>query len=334
MPERSWDEYVLSHPLGTPFHLSAWKKSLVETFGYEPHYLTSTSNGVVDGVLPLFLVRNWIVGKILVSTPFATYGGVLASSEEAKRRLLDEAAGLARSLNVDHLELRNTDPVQCGGFAPITRYVDFIQPTEPGDEEQLLAFLPRKIRNKIRKSLKSPFSAREADGLSGFLSVMAENYRRLGTPIFPDRWFQSLVRNFGEMVTVREVLLDGELATASMNFLHNGRMYNYYSGSREKYLPLAPNNYMYFDLLLWAGNHGMRIFDFGRSKLESGNYEFKKQWATEIVEMPYEMLLVKRKELPNFSPTNPKFQLMIKMWQRMPIGLTRVLGPRLIGMFP
>jgi hypothetical protein len=163
---------------------------------------------------------------------------------------------------------------------------------------------------------------------------MAENYRRLGTPIFPDRWFQSLVRYFGEMVHVREVLLEGELATASMNLLCNGRVYNYYSGSRERLLPLAPNNFMYFDLLLWSGNQGFRVFDFGRSKIDSGNYEFKKQWSTEIVEMPYEMLLVKRKEMPNFTPTNPKYQLGIKAWQHLPIWMTRVIGPRLIGMFP
>jgi FemAB-related protein (PEP-CTERM system-associated) len=306
----------------------------VDTFGYQPEYLVSTHDGAIDGVLPLFLVRNWMVGKVLISTPFSTYGGVLADSEESARRLLNRAAALAREWNVDHLELRNVHAQQCAGFTRISRYVDFIQYIEPGDEEQLLAALPRKIRNKIRKALKSPFSSREAASLDGFLSVMAENYRRLGTPIFPDRWFQSLVRYFGEMVQIREVLLEEQLATASMNFLYNGRVYNYYSGSRERFLPLAPNNFMFFDLLLWSGNHGFRVFDFGRSKIDSGNYEFKKQWSTEILEMPYEILLIKRTELPNFSPTNPKYQLGIRAWQHMPLWMTRVIGPRLIGMFP
>lgn len=91
---------------------------------------------------------------------------------------------------------------------------------------------------------------------------------------------------------------------------------------------------MYFDLLLWSGNQGFRVFDFGRSKIDSGNYEFKKQWPTEIIEMPYEMLLVRCKELPNFSATNPKYQLGIRAWQHMPLWMTRVVGPRLIGMFP
>ena len=52
------------------------------------------------------------------------------------------------------------------------------------------------------------------------------------------------------------------------------------------------------------------------------------------VEVPFEILLVKRQELPNFSFTNPKYQLGIKAWQHMPLWMTRVFGPRLIGMFP
>jgi FemAB-related protein (PEP-CTERM system-associated) len=332
--ERAWDDFVLQHPLRTPFHLSAWKKCLVETFAYQPYYLTSTSDGAIDGVLPLFLVKNWVIGKVLISTPFAVYGGILANSEAAKQRLVNEATALAKKLAVDYLELRNIDPQQSAGFSPVDRYVDFIQYVQPGDQELLLAALPRKVRNLIRKSLKSPFCARRAPALSGFLSVMAENYRRLGTPIFPDRWFESLVRHFGEVADVREVLLNGQIATASMNFLLGDRVYNYYAGSREHLLPLAPNNFMYFEQLLWAGNEGFRIYDFGRSKIDSGNYEFKKQWATELHPLPYEVLLVERKELPNISPTNPKFHLVIQIWRRMPIWLTRVIGPRLIGMFP
>ena len=44
-------------------------------------------------------------------------------------------------------------------------------------------------------------------------------------------------------------------------------------------------------------------------------------------ELPYELILVNRKELPNFSPANPKFSLAIRAWQKVPLPITRVLGP-------
>jgi hypothetical protein len=50
--------------------------------------------------------------------------------------------------------------------------------------------------------------------------------------------------------------------------------------------------------------------------------------------LPYEMLLVRRKEVPNFSPTNPKFQFAIRVWQHLPLPVTRMLGPSLVRLFP
>ena len=53
-----------------------------ETFGYEPKYLLAEDNGRLVAVLPLFLISNLLAGRILLSTPFAVYGGVLAAAPE------------------------------------------------------------------------------------------------------------------------------------------------------------------------------------------------------------------------------------------------------------
>jgi len=45
-------------------------------------------------------------------------------------------------------------------------------------------------------------------------------------------------------------------------------------------------------------------------------------------------LLVSQKEVPNYSPQNPKFQLAIKIWQKLPLSVTRLLGPRIVRLFP
>jgi hypothetical protein len=63
-------------------------------------------------------------------------------------------------------------------------------------------------------------------------------------------------------------------------------------------------------------------------------FEFKRHWNTTQRELPYEMILVRRKDLPNFSPANPKFELAIQIWRRLPLFLTRLAGPRLIRLFP
>ena len=97
----------------------------------------------------------------------------------------------------------------------------------------------------------------------------------------------------------------------------------------------AANNFMYFDLMRWGAWNGYRLFDFGRSKkLGGGSYDFKSHWGMLERDLPYEILLVKRKTLPNFSPKNPVFDLPIRVWRNLPLSLTRWLGPRLIRLVP
>jgi hypothetical protein len=103
----TWDEFVRRHPHGTPFHLTAWKKSIEETFGYRSFYLAVEDGAGLRGVLPLFLVSNRIIGKALISSPFAVYGGMLADSAEAATALKESVQALGCSLDVDYVELRN-----------------------------------------------------------------------------------------------------------------------------------------------------------------------------------------------------------------------------------
>jgi FemAB-related protein (PEP-CTERM system-associated) len=330
-----WDAFVRAHPHGSPFHLMAWKKTMEEVFGYAPRYLVATDGNGVRGVLPLFLVKNFVMGKVLISSPFAVYGGILADSPEAKQAIGEYAKKLGRELGVEHIELRNAYPEQVLETPNVSRYVTFTREVSP-DEDAILGALPFKKRNKIRKGLKNNFSMRiQRSDYRTFEDLHSRNLRRLGTPNFPPRLFGALLENFAGQVDIREVLLDGKVVVAAcMNFYFRDQMHTYYAASDQRYLSLAPNDFMYFDHLRWAGKNGYRIFDFGRSKLGSGTVEYKRYWGTTMRELPYEILLINRKEVPNFSPQNPKFELAIKIWQRLPLPVTRALGPQLVKLFP
>jgi len=333
--ESAWDAYVARHPLASPFHLAAWKHAIEQTFGYRPLYLfASDSSRGMAGVLPLFLVDTVLTGRVLISTPFAVYGGILAESPEAHAALVAELRRLAESLRVQYVELRNAFPEQCAGFSPVDRYVTFTQPVSPMSDDELLATVHKKTRNMVRKALKSPYSWRPAPSLDHFYRLLANNYRRLGTPVFPRSFFERLLAGFGPLADVREILLEDRVAAVAFNFLFAGSMHTYYAASDPGCLAQAPNNYMYFEFLRWAGHNRFHVFDFGRSKKGTGTFEFKRHWGTTLRELPYEILLVTRKRLPNFSPQNPKFELAIRAWRRLPLPVANALGPRLVRLFP
>ena len=121
---------------------------------------------------------------------------------------------------------------------------------------------------------------------------------------------------------------------ASLNFLFRNDMHIYYAAADTRYNALGPNTYMYFDHLRWGCANGYETFDFGRCKRETSVFEFKRHWNTVMRELPYEIALIRRRELPNFSPTNPRFELAIKAWRRIPLALTRVIGPWFVRLFP
>jgi FemAB-related protein (PEP-CTERM system-associated) len=329
-----WDAFVLRHRHGSPFHLTAWKESIQETFGYRPQYLAAAdASGRLEGVLPLFLVQNPLMGKVLLSTPFAVYGGILHESEEALALLRDEAAALGRKLGVQHIELRNAWPEQCAGFSAVTRYVTFTQEIGP-DAEAILEAIPRKTRYMVRKALKAGFTTRRTTEIEAFFDLYSQNLRRLGTPSFPKKHFRTLLRHFGASAEIREVLLEGKVVAAVFSFFFRDQILPYYGASDPAYNAQAPNNYMYYELMEWGGKNGYTRFDFGRSKMETGSFDFKAHWGMETRPLPYEMQLVKRKTLPDFTPKNPRFRRAIELWKKVPLPVTRLLGPALVRLVP
>ena len=331
----AWDRFVMDHPCGSPFHLIAWKKSIEQTFGYRPMYLVAVrEQGQICGVLPLFLVSSLLTGRRLVSSPFAVYGGVLADSQEARDSLVDRAKQIGAGLQVKDIELRNAWESQCSGLPRVSRYVTFTQEIGP-DEEAILNSIPRKTRAAVRKSLKESLATRrELSDIASFEDLYSRNLRRLGTPCFPKRHFTNLLKNFQGMADIREITLGGKVVAAVLTFYFKDQVLPYYGASDPLYNAAQPNNFMYFDLMRWGGQNGYRLFDFGRSKRVKGSYDFKSHWGMVERELHYEVHLVTSKDLPNYSPANPAFRLPIWCWQRLPLGLTKVLGPRLIRFVP
>ncbi len=84
---------------------------------------------------------------------------------------------------------------------------------------------------------------------------------------------------------------------------------------------------MYWELMRHSCERGLRVFDYGRSKQGTGPYSFKKNWGFEPAPLHYEYHLVKAREMPDISPMNPKYRLFINAWKRLPLPITRMIGP-------
>jgi hypothetical protein len=79
-----------------------------------------------------------------------------------------------------------------------------------------------------------------------------------------------------------------------------------------------------------ACERGLKVFDYGRSKKDTGPYAFKKNWGFEPQPLHYEYCLYKRDAIPENSPSNPKYRLLIAVWRKLPRGVVNALGPQIV----
>jgi FemAB-related protein (PEP-CTERM system-associated) len=322
----SWDAFVMACPQATFFHRAGWQRILREVFHHEAHYLLARTEGRITGVLPLAHVRSLLFGNSLSSLPFAAYGGVAAADEASAAALELEAQHLAQRLGVPHLELRHVER-RHPDWPEQDLYVTFRKEILPEEEANMLA-IPRKQRAMVRKGIKQGLKSEIDATADRFFSLYADNVHRHGTPDMPKRYFAELMREFGpdcEVLTVTGP--DGRLLSSVMSFYFRGEVLPYYAGDDFAARDLAANDFKYWELMRRSCARGLKVFDYGRSKLGTGPFSFKKNWGFEPTPLHYEYRLYKRDTVPQNNPNNPKYKFLIKTWRRMPLGLANWLGP-------
>src|SRR5215831_11501825 len=320
-----WDRFVEGHPGGTFFHLSGWERVLKNALGHRTHYLVARNGSAITGVLPLARVKSYLFGDALISTPFCVYGGALATDDSTRIALEDAAAKLSRGLGVDYLEIRNRARSRADWPAK-NLYFTFRRTLDPDPEKNMLA-IPRKQRAEVRAGIKKGLVVEFDAQLDRFYAIYSESVRNLGTPVFSKRYFQTLRQEFGARCEVGTVTHQGKAVASLMTFWFRDEVLPYYGGGLGAARPLSAYDYMYWDLMRRACERGVRTYDFGRSKADSGPFRYKKHWGFEPELLNYEYVLGKSGALPNLSPTNPKYELFVRAWQRLPLGASRWLGP-------
>lgn len=324
--EARWDAFVAGRPEGTFFHLSGLRRVIERGFRRQSYYLYAEDGGEIVGVLPLVHVPSRLFGRALVSTGFYVYGGPIGATSAAHAALDEAAIDLAKNLKVEYLEYRNRQPLRPDWPRQDNLYATFRKPIDPDPDVNMKA-IPRKQRAMVRKGQKFGLSVTVDRDVDRFFAIYSESVRNLGTPVFPKAIFTALTEEFGENCDILTISHDGAAVASVVSFYFRDEVLPYYGGSIASARPLAANDFMYWSLMEHARARGARLFDFGRSKVGTGAYAFKKFWGFEPEPLHYEFRLFAAEDLPEINPLNPKYKLMIETWKRMPLPLANTLGP-------
>lgn len=325
----SWDRFVMDSPSGTFFHRIGWREILENAFRLEPHYLIAERGSQIVGILPLVHQKSLLFGNALLSTPFCVEGGPLATDAAADAALTAAAVSLLHETRSSYVEFRTRKAYHSGWNARSNLYATFSGPITSDDKANLLA-IPRKQRAVVRKTIEGSLVSLVDAGVDDFFAVYAESVRNLGTPVFSRRYFAELKRTFGSDCDIVVVKDAGVAVSAVLNFYHKDTVLPYYGGGTLGARRTGANDFLYWEVIRRAAERGYRRFDFGRSKVGTGAFAFKKNWGFAPEFLEYEYFLRAGQALPDKNPLNPKYSLPIEIWKRLPLPLANFLGPFLV----
>lgn len=332
--DAAWDEFVHANSRGTLFHTTAWRDLVARHSGHRSLYLVAAEGAAIRGVLPLFLVKSPFLGTALVSVPWAVYGGIAAADPEAEGALLAAARASADQAGARYVELRNLGG-RTGELPASDLYVTFLRDL-PADPEACLELIPRKSRASTRHARDK--HGMEFEGgrqyLDAFYDLFVTNKQDLGSPVFARSWFADLLERFGDGALLHVVRHQGVVVAAVFSFVHRGVLMPYYSGSNLAAERLGSMNFMYWKLMEEGVRLGLQRFDFGRSRADSGACSFKKNMGFEPTPLDYQYDLRGGAKIPSVNPGNPRFDFVKRAWAKLPVGVVKWLGPRLMRYLP
>lgn len=327
--EQRWDAFVESAPAATFFHLSGWRRVIEGAFKHRTFYLMAERGERVTGVLPLTLVKTRLFGASLISNAFCVYGGPVGSDEASVRALEDAAIQLMEQLRVPVLEFRSWGQTREHWASRTDLYATFRKPID-GTIENNLKEIPRKQRAMVRKGIQNGLTSTIDDGIDRFYRVYSESVRNLGTPVFSRNFFQLLRAVFPRNSDIVTITKDSSPVASVMNFYFRKEVLPYYGGGTADARRLAANDFMYWEVMRRACEQGCQLFDFGRSKIGTGAYDFKRYWGFEPTPLIYQYCLTPGHEIPDLNPLNPKLRFFVELWKKLPLSVASRLGPAIV----
>jgi serine/alanine adding enzyme len=334
-----WEELTAQSADATIGHLWEWRDLVGAAYGFDSFYLMAqNSRGRAVAGAPFVFVRSLLYGSELSSMPYIDYGGVChadsidpAARAAADAELIASARELASKLRAKRLHIRSLQKMDAP-FEVSTEKVAQHLALSKSVEEQM-SRLPSERRNRLKRIGKLGLGVEVGDPtdaatLANFGGVYSENQRDLGSPTHSRRFFRELVVRLRDRLSLICVRNNGRVIAAGLAMNFRGAMTLPWSGATAESRPVYGTNALYWRAISLAIETGCHTFDFGRSTLGSGVYEFKRQWGPTPVQPYWSTLYLSPRRTS--APRNRKSLLTIsRLWRYLPLNVARAVGPGL-----
>jgi predicted N-acyltransferase len=159
--------------------------------------------------------------------------------------------------------------------------------------------------------------------------------RDLGTPTYPRRFFEAILRRFPDQCLILCLYRSNQPAASGFMTFNRGKAEIPWASCREDAKPLGFNMKLYWEVLSAAIARGSSSFDFGRSTVDSGPYRFKKQWGASPIQLYWHRWESGGNAPSDGSPSDGRLRRLAGMaWKKLPLAVANFAGPLISPSLP
>lgn len=292
-----WDEFVLSHELGTIYHTSMWRRLIRDAYHHRSHYLVMEDRqGRIRAGLPLFLIESRFSGNRLSTLPCAQCCNPLVSNPQDHDRFMDFVIGFKEENRLKYYELKTSDkyPYDSGKYGKeANRYVTYVLDIDRPLDSIMGSFHKSMVQRAIQASRKSGLELEIADStedVKPFFHLYLTMRKRYGLLPQPYRFFASMWKIMKESgnIEILSARFEGRIVSSLLLLKYKDTVTYEYGASNPAMLSLRPSHYLLWESIRRSHQQGYKKFDFGRTSDDNrGLSEFKARWGTTREVLPY-----------------------------------------------
>jgi FemAB-related protein (PEP-CTERM system-associated) len=326
----AWDHYVEHSADGLPLQLTGWRDIFAQTNGYETFYLMACDGSQLVGVMPLFLVRSFLLGNTLTTPP----GALCADSDGAAGALIEHGQTLAHQVGAKRLVLQDSRQAWPGELQTSSHHVHWLVDLREG-EEKLWKGLDGNIRRQVRLAQRNGLTVavdRSGDKLDDFYGLFSRFTHQAGTPVFGRDFLAAIIKTFPGRFNIVVVYHADQPIAAYFQLEMGGLMSGMWGAALPEFLSLRPVYLAYWTIISEAVAGGFDYLDMGRSPANSNAAKYKGQWGGVCRPVHQQVWSGQAKPAASVTQqlqTDGKMQWLMQLWPKIPLPLARYLGPKL-----
>ena len=328
---REWDNYVLSHKSGTPFHLSPWIQTIYYSYKFKPLlFVEKDTNDCIIGIFPSFLINSLINGNRIVSIPFSDYGGNLFNNEIDFENLFSNFINKYEH-KFKYLEIRCPLPNGSMGVRH-DYYKRHMLELSSNPQDVKKKINKRTIQYSIKKAIKSGVTIEEDNTLNGvmhFYRLNALTRKKHGVPSQPKKYFINLFKNMIQsgLAYIITAKANEKTIAASMFFKFKDTIHYKYNASDPAYIKSHnPNHLLTWHAIERSCNEGYHLFDFGRTSPDNeGLMRYKKMWGAQPISCPYQYY-PQIMGITSIQEDGLLYKVLTRTWKRLPYFINQIIS--------